>query len=50
MPSQIEGMVRVLQEGGPVPGPGVDSCLTLRNELSEEAHVLTKQDFIGKGH
>ena len=26
------------------------SCLTLRNELSEETHILTKQrEFIGKG-
>ena len=28
----------------------VGSCLTLRNELSKETHVLTKQDFIGKRH
>ena len=28
------------------------SCLTLRNELSKETHVLTDKarDFIGKGH
>lgn len=26
------------------------SCITLRNELSEDTHLLTKQkDFIGKG-
>ena len=25
------------------------SCLTLRNELSKETHVLTKQETIGKG-
>ena len=36
------------QEGGPLPGLG--SCLTLGNELSEETHVLTKQEILlGKG-
>ena len=31
-------------------GPGVGSYLTLRNELSEETHVLTKQEILlGKG-
>ena len=30
--------------------PFQDSCLTLRNELSEETHVLTKQEILlGKG-
>ena len=43
------GLVPLLQEGGPLPGPTIGSCLTLGNELSEETHVLTKQDFIGKG-
>ena len=28
----------------PFQGPRVGSCLTLRNELSEETHVLTKQE------
>ena len=27
----------------------MDSCPTLGNELSEETHVLTKQETIGKG-
>ena len=27
-------------------GPSVGSCLTLRNELSEETHVLTKQEIL----
>ena len=28
----------------------MDSCLTLRNELSEETHALTKQELLlGKG-
>ena len=37
----------MLQEGGPLPGP----CLTVGNELSEETHVLTKQEMLlGKGN
>ena len=34
----------LLQEGGPLPGPGVGSCLTVRNESREETHVLIKQE------
>ena len=31
-------------------GPKLGSCLTLRTELSEETHVLTKQEILlGKG-
>ena len=31
-------------------GPKLGSCLTLRNESSEETHVLTKQEILlGKG-
>ena len=34
----------------PFQGPKVGSCLTLRNELSKETHVLTKQEILlGKG-
>ena len=34
----------------PFQGPKLGSCLTLRNELSEEIHVLTKQEtLLGKG-
>ena len=34
----------------PLPGPETGLCLTLRNELSEETHVLTKQEILlGKG-
>ena len=40
----------VLQEGGPLPGPKLGSCLTLGNELSEETHADKARDFIGKGH
>ena len=32
----------------PFRGPRVGSCLTLRNELSEETHPLTKTDFTGE--
>ena len=42
--------VHLFQEGGPLPGPESGSCLTLGNELSEETHVLTKQELLlGKG-
>ena len=27
-------------------GPRVGSCLTLGNELSEETHILTKQEIL----
>ena len=37
-------------KGDPFQGPKLGSCLTLGNELSEEAHVLTKQEILlGKG-
>ena len=39
----------LLQEGVPLLGPKRGSCLMLRNELSEEKHMLTARDFIGKG-
>ena len=40
----------MLQEGDPYQGLKLGSCLTLRNELSEETHVLTKQEILlGKG-
>ena len=35
---------------GTPPGPRVGSCLTLRNELFEETHMLTKQEtLLGRG-
>ena len=38
------------RKGGPFQGPKLGSCLTLRNELSQETHVLTKQEILlGKG-
>ena len=30
----------------PFQGPKLGSCLTLGNELSEETHVLTKQEIL----
>ena len=40
----------MLQEGDPYQGLKLGSCLTLRNELSEETRVLTKQEtLLGKG-
>ena len=40
----------LLQEGVPIPGPRVDSFLPLENEVSEETHVLTKQETLfGRG-
>ena len=38
------------RKGHPFQGPKLGSCLTLRNELSEETHLLTKQELLlGKG-
>ena len=38
------------RKGDPFHGLKLGSCLTLGNELSEETHVLTKQEIIlGKG-
>ena len=38
------------READPFQGPKLGSCLTLRNELSEETNVLTKQEtLLGKG-
>ena len=36
----------LLQEGDPFQGPKLGSCLTLGNELSEETHILTKQEIL----
>ena len=38
------------RKGDPFQGLKLGSCLTLRNELSKETHVLTKQEILlGKG-
>ena len=34
------------RKGDPFQGPKLGSCLTLRNELSKETHVLTKQEIL----
>ena len=40
----------VAGRGTPSRAPKLGSCLTLGNELSEETHVLTKQEILlGKG-
>ena len=45
-----EYSLEVLQERDPFQGPKLGSCLTLGNELSEETHVLTKQEILlGQG-
>ena len=42
--------IPLLQVGDPFQGLKLGSCLTLGNELSEETHVLTKQEILlGKG-
>ena len=50
-PGKSQGGVSLLADDV-VAGRGLklDSCLTLRNELSEKTHVLTKQEILlGKG-
>ena len=38
------------RKGDPFQGLKLGSCLTVRNELSEETHLLTKQEILlGKG-
>ena len=42
--------ILTLQEGGRLPGPESGPCLILRNELSEETCVLTKEEtLLGRG-
>ena len=46
-----EGLTGVAVRGYPFQGPKGGSCLILRSELSEDPHVLTKQEtLLGKGH
>ena len=43
-------LINVAGRRNPFQGPKLGSCLTLRNELSQETHVLTKQEILlGKG-
>ena len=49
-PSTEHAIMHLLQEGVPFQGPKLGSCLTLANELSDETHLLTKQEILlGKG-
>ena len=49
-PSLISSSIYCCRKGGPFQGPKLGSCLALGNELSEETHVLTKQEILlGKG-
>ena len=42
----LEEFIAVLQEGGALSGSEMGLCLTLRNELSEDTHMLTKQETL----
>ena len=43
-------MSNYCRKGDPFQGPKLNSCLTIGNDLSEETHVLTKQEILlGKG-
>ena len=49
-PKEGESDCNCCRKGDSFHGPKVGSCLTLGNELSEEMHVLTKQEILlGKG-
>ena len=42
--------MKLLREGGPLPGTESGLLSNTRNELSEETHVLTKQEtLLGRG-
>ena len=43
---EILGKVSLCRKGDPFQSPKLGSCLTLRNKLSEETHVLTKQEIL----
>ena len=47
-PISIKESTLVVAGRGPFQGLRMGSCLTLSNELSEETHMLTKQETIGK--
>ena len=48
--AQDAGCLFLVGRGDPFQGPKVGSCLTLRNELSKETYVLTKQEtLLGRG-
>ena len=43
---QLQHQSFCCRKGDPFQGPKLGSCLTLGNELSEETHVLTKQEIL----
>ena len=48
--SRVKLLEICCRKGDPFQGSKLGSCLTLGNELSEETHVLTKQEILlGKG-
>ena len=48
--SSFKAQWKCCRKGDPFQGPRVGSCLTLRNELSEETHMLPKQEtLLGRG-
>ena len=48
--TRVSSVASVAGRRTPLQGPKLGSCLTLGNELSEETHVLTKQEILlGKG-
>ena len=48
--SWIPEVQKCCKKGTSFQGPGVGSCLIIRNELSIETHVLTKQEtLLGRG-
>ena len=47
--AQDAGCLFLVGRGDPFQGPKAGSCLTLRNELSEDTHAETARDFTGKG-
>ena len=51
--SEYSGLISLricCRKGNPFQGPKLGSCLTIGNELSEEIHLLTKQEILlGKG-
>ena len=48
--TRIAGWYETVAGRGPLPGPETGLLSNTRNELSEETHVLTKQEILlGKG-
>ena len=41
-----DGNIIYCRDGDPFQGPELGSCLTFRNDLSKETHMLTKQETL----